>query len=140
MRRIYESAVGGSPVWQLACALMTVFALHAITHSTSWFVWPWVPAVVFLGPALAYARARPGEGNSETISPSQTVRRLRPPLRTGSPARCLSGVSTIEHPVLAELQRSKMNRVKFASGQLKRRSARRSGLPFKRFLKNPREV
>jgi hypothetical protein len=78
MRRLYESALRGSPVWQIGCALMTVFSLHAITHNTAWFVAPWVHAALFLGPALVYARIRPLQ--SARVAPTVpqfAMRRLR---------------------------------------------------------------
>jgi hypothetical protein len=87
MRRLYESALRGSPVWQIACALMTVYSLLAITHNTDHAVAPWVQAALFLGPALMYARARPGEGKQETISAAQTSRAARSPADITSPVQ-----------------------------------------------------
>ena len=77
MRRLYEAAIRGSPVWQLACALLTVYALHAITHSTAWFVSPWVSLVIFVVPTLVYARARPGDGKREVIGAMQVATEIR---------------------------------------------------------------
>ncbi len=68
MRRFYESAVRGAPVWQLGCALLTVDSLLAITHTTDHALTPWVQAGLFLGPTLIYARVRPGEGKRDIIS------------------------------------------------------------------------
>lgn len=68
MRRVYESALRGSLIWQLGCALLAVDSLLAITHTTNHFLTAWVQAAFFLGPAFLYARARPGERNREIIT------------------------------------------------------------------------
>ena len=101
MRRLYESAVRGSPVWQFACALMTVYALHTVTHCTTWFVLPWVNAAIFVVPALVYARVRPGEGNREIISAIQLPRSTRAPSGMQLSAWNGAGKSRIERNILA---------------------------------------
>lgn len=58
LARIYQSAVRGNVGMQLIYMLMIVNGLHAITHSTNWFVSPWVHLMVFLLPALFYARMK----------------------------------------------------------------------------------
>ncbi|HUD47636.1 MAG TPA: hypothetical protein VMR33_12445 [Candidatus Baltobacteraceae bacterium] len=78
MRRLYVSAVGGMFVWQLACSLITVFSLLAITHSTHVMLLCWVPVTAFLGSSLVYARAKPGEAKSETIPAVAGSREPRP--------------------------------------------------------------
>jgi hypothetical protein len=142
MRRVYESAVRGAPVWQLTYALMMSSCLEAITHTTNHVVGPWVQAALFLGPALIYARVRPGEGKREIISAMQVMERGRLPIRAGSRARYRPEGSPMEHRAVAEIRRFEMVHVRFVrltSGLLKNRLPRRSRLPFNRFPRNPRK-
>jgi hypothetical protein len=126
MRRLYESALRGSPVWQIACALMTVYSLLAITHSTDHAVAPWVQAALFLGPALIYARTRPGEGNREIISAMQNARATGSHVVAKSPAWHGSQTNPLGRQILANLQKSKTGRGWFASRLPQRRLDRLS--------------
>lgn len=56
LARIYKSSISGYLSMQLVYMLMFVNSLHTITHNTNWFVSPWVHIVLFLTPALLYAR------------------------------------------------------------------------------------
>lgn len=56
LSKMYKAAVTGNMVMQLLYMLMLVNALHTVTHSTNWFVSPWVHMSIFLLPALLYAR------------------------------------------------------------------------------------
>jgi hypothetical protein len=63
MQRLWLAAGGGSICAQLIYMLIPVQAMQAITHTTSYFVTPWIHIGIFLVPALWAARRteiRPG--------------------------------------------------------------------------------
>ena len=126
MRRFYESALRGSPVWQIACALMIVYSLLAITHSTNHFLAPWVQAAFFLGPALIYARARPGEGKREIISAMQNSKAAGTQVVAKSRSWHGSQTSPLGRQISANLQKSKTRHGRFASRPPRRRLGRLS--------------
>ncbi len=57
MQWLYLRAVGGSMMAQAIYVFMMTQALHAITHSTTWFVRPWVHMLFFWIPVMLYATA-----------------------------------------------------------------------------------
>lgn len=57
MRTLFVSAQRGNMVAQLLYMMAIIPSLHAITHSTHWFLSPWIHIALFVGPALIYARA-----------------------------------------------------------------------------------
>ncbi|WEK48978.1 MAG: hypothetical protein P0Y66_14525 [Candidatus Kaistia colombiensis] len=59
MRRIYDAAMAGSTVWQLAYPLLLAPAMLSITHHTQLPLSTFLHMSAFLLPALAFARARP---------------------------------------------------------------------------------
>jgi hypothetical protein len=131
IRRVYESAARGPPVWQLAYALMIYSCLLAITHSTNCAVVPWVQGALFLGPALIYARVRPGEGKREVISSMQIIDQGRSPVGAGCPAHHRSGGSLMDNRAVAEGRRFNIHRlryVRFISIMPKRRLSDRGGM------------
>lgn len=56
MQWLYLRAAGGSMMAQAIYVYMVTQALHAITHSTTWFVRPWVHMLFFWFPVMLYAR------------------------------------------------------------------------------------
>ena len=56
MQKLWLAARGGNLTAQLLYMLMPVYALQAITHTTHYFVSPWVHLGIFLLPALLWAR------------------------------------------------------------------------------------
>ena len=58
MSKLFMAANRGHRVAQLLCMLLTVPAMHIVTHSTFWFFKMWPHMVLFLLPALLYARVR----------------------------------------------------------------------------------
>jgi hypothetical protein len=56
MQKLWLAAREGSLTAQLLYMLMPVYALQAITHTTHYFVSPWVHLGIFLLPALLMAR------------------------------------------------------------------------------------
>ena len=64
MRRLYRRAIAGNIIAQSIYLFMMTNALHTITHSTTWFVSPWVHMLVFWIPLMFYAG-----GRSSTIRP-----------------------------------------------------------------------
>lgn len=57
LHKLYVSAMAGHSIAQLLYALMIVNGLHAITHNTHWFISPWVHMMIFLFPALMFAKS-----------------------------------------------------------------------------------
>ena len=64
MSRLYRRATDGKLIAQSVYLFMMAYALHAITHSTTWFVSPWVHILIFWIPLMFYAGRR-----SSTIHP-----------------------------------------------------------------------
>jgi hypothetical protein len=58
MQKLWLAAQSGNMTAQLFYMLMPVYALEAITHTTQYFVGPWVHLAVFLLPGLMLARRR----------------------------------------------------------------------------------
>lgn len=58
MQKLWLAALGGNLTAQLLYMLMPVYALEAITHTTQYFLGPWVHMAIFLLPALLLARRR----------------------------------------------------------------------------------
>lgn len=58
MQKLWLAAQGGNLTAQLLYMLMPVYALEAITHTTQYFISPWVHVAIFLLPALMLARRR----------------------------------------------------------------------------------
>jgi hypothetical protein len=58
MQKLWLAAQGGNLTAQLLYMLMPVYALEAITHTTQYFLGPWVHMAIFLLPALLLARRR----------------------------------------------------------------------------------
>jgi len=58
MSKIYRAAQRGHYVAQILCMTLTVPAMHIVTHSTHWFFKFWPHMILFLVPALIFARAR----------------------------------------------------------------------------------
>jgi hypothetical protein len=56
MSRLYLSANAGAPAARILSMLLLVPSLHAITHSTHWFFVAMTTNLIFLMPALLYAR------------------------------------------------------------------------------------
>jgi hypothetical protein len=56
LSRIYAAALSGNFVMQIFYLLLIVKGLHAITHNAGWFLTPWLHMLIFLIPALIYAR------------------------------------------------------------------------------------
>jgi hypothetical protein len=56
LRKIWNAAKVGDLAAQLLYMLLIVKAMHAVTHSTHWFVAPWVHIAVFLFPGLWWAQ------------------------------------------------------------------------------------
>jgi hypothetical protein len=56
MSKLFLAANRGNSVAQILCMVLTVPAMHAITHSTFWFYKFWPHMLLFLLPALLYAR------------------------------------------------------------------------------------
>ncbi len=52
LRKIWNAAKSGGLVSQLLYMLLIVKVLHTVTHSTHWFLAPWVHIAVFLLPGL----------------------------------------------------------------------------------------
>ncbi|OHB76964.1 MAG: hypothetical protein A2Z25_02665 [Planctomycetes bacterium RBG_16_55_9] len=64
MRRLYRRAIDANIIAQSLYLFMMTGALHAITHSTHWFVSPWIQMLVFWIPVMFYTFKR-----SATIHP-----------------------------------------------------------------------
>jgi hypothetical protein len=58
MRRLYVAAMTGSTASQIVYALSLTPAMHAITHHTQWPISAWIHMLIFLLPALSFARVR----------------------------------------------------------------------------------
>ena len=58
LRKIWNAAEAGGLVAQLLYMLLIVKAMHAVTHSTHWFLAPWVHMAVFLLPGLWWAQQK----------------------------------------------------------------------------------
>jgi len=58
MSKLFLAAQRGHFIAQLLCLLLTVPAMHIVTHNTHWFFQSWPHMLVFLGGALWYARER----------------------------------------------------------------------------------
>jgi len=58
MRRIYDAAMAGSTIWQIAYPLLLAPAMLSITHHTQWPLSAFLHMALFLLPALAFARVR----------------------------------------------------------------------------------
>jgi len=58
MSKLFLAANRGHRVAQILCMVLSVHSLHAITHSTFWFYKFWPHMVLFLLPALLYARVK----------------------------------------------------------------------------------
>jgi hypothetical protein len=56
MSRLWHAAERAMPVGRILLMLLVVPALHAITHTTHWFFVAMITNLVFLTPALIYAR------------------------------------------------------------------------------------
>jgi hypothetical protein len=65
MRKLFIAARAGNITAQLLYVLLPVFALEAITHTTQYFVSPWVHLTIFLLPALLLARRRSRQRRSD---------------------------------------------------------------------------
>lgn len=65
LRKIWITAKQGNLVAQLAYMLIIVKAMHAVTHSTHWFITPWIHMAIFLLPGLWWARKQT-VGNSRS--------------------------------------------------------------------------
>src|SRR5262249_37818220 len=59
LQKLWLAAQDGNLTAQLLYMLMPVWALEAITHTTQYFLNPWVHMAAFLLPALLLARRRP---------------------------------------------------------------------------------
>ncbi len=78
MQRLYLHADDGSMMAQAIYVFMMTQALHAITHSTSWFVRPWVHILFFWIPVMLYARVAqfvpaPEPQIDDSDAPARTV-------------------------------------------------------------------
>src|SRR5262249_17269603 len=58
LQKLWLAAQDGNLTAQLLYMLMPVWALEAITHTTQYFLNPWVHMAAFLLPALLLARRR----------------------------------------------------------------------------------
>lgn len=58
MGKLYRSAQRGSLMCQLMYMLLLTPALHSLTHHSAWFVSAWPHMLLFLFPALLFARKR----------------------------------------------------------------------------------
>lgn len=58
LRKIWNAAHSGGLVAQLLYMLLIVKAMHAVTHSTHWFLAPWLHMAIFLFPGLWWARQK----------------------------------------------------------------------------------
>jgi len=56
MSKLFLAANQGHFVAQLLCMILTVPAMHIVTHNTHWFFQDWPHMLAFIGPALYYAR------------------------------------------------------------------------------------
>jgi hypothetical protein len=72
MSKLYMAAVRGHFVAQLLCMILTVPAMHIVTHSTHWFFQNWPHMLVFLGGVLWYARERPTPHPAQSPASVQT--------------------------------------------------------------------
>jgi hypothetical protein len=77
MQKLWLAAQSGNMTAQLLYMLMPVYALEAITHTTQYFVGPWVHMAVFLLPGLMLARRRRHETPSSD-RPEATGEHWRP--------------------------------------------------------------
>nr|WP_245312448.1 hypothetical protein [Rhizobium sp. R693] len=59
MHRLWVSANAGEASAQVVYMLSIVPAMHAVSHQTDWVLTVWVHMLMFLLPALAYARVEP---------------------------------------------------------------------------------
>jgi hypothetical protein len=84
MQKLWWAARSGSITAQLCYMLMPVQALQAITHTTHYFVAPWVHIAIFLLPALMFARRRGRERQSVQRQSVQRPAENRRPLHAGA--------------------------------------------------------
>jgi hypothetical protein len=80
MQTLWLAARGGNMTAQLLYMLMPVFALEAITHSTQYFLVPWIHLAIFLLPALMLARRSVKRQQAGRVSgpPATTVAPVKP--------------------------------------------------------------
>ena len=83
MQWLYLRAAAGSMMAQAVYVYMMTHALHAITHSTTWFVRPWVHMLFLWVPVMLYATAAQLEPspNSQTDAPEDQGRLMLPECR-----------------------------------------------------------
>ena len=58
LARIYSAAINGNIFMQLMYMIMLVNGIHSITHNAGWFISPFIHMLLFLVPALFYARRK----------------------------------------------------------------------------------
>ena len=62
LRRFWDLAMEGQFLGQVLYCLSIVPGMHAFSHNTDWVVPVWIHALIFLAPALLYARCKAGGG------------------------------------------------------------------------------
>ncbi|WP_162917279.1 hypothetical protein [Dongia deserti] len=77
MQKLWLAASSGSQMAQIIYMLIPAYAMEAITHTTHYFVDPWVHMAIFLLPALMWARNRRREP-SLARSPAEAAPLQRP--------------------------------------------------------------
>jgi hypothetical protein len=82
MQWLYLRAAGGSMMAQAIYVFIMTQALHAVTHSTTWFVRPWVHVLFFWVPVMLYATAAQSEPAPAVQMPSSDVH--GPDMRSGA--------------------------------------------------------
>ena len=58
LRKIWNAAILNNLAAQLLYTLLIIKAMHVVSHSTQWFISPWVQMAIFLLPGLLWAQKR----------------------------------------------------------------------------------
>jgi hypothetical protein len=82
LSRLYGAAMAGHTAPQLFYMLLAVPAMHTISHHTQWVLSAWVHMMVFLIPALLFARIRKQTAQS-------------PAAATGTPASAIAAMGRV---------------------------------------------